>query len=80
MSKIINFGITEDDINWRKKDNYMVGDDKIDDKQCGNIMSGEEYGWGGFSGRGYSDGDGYGWGFLSGREYSDGSGFGKGRT
>ena len=24
MSKIINFGITEDDINWREKDDYMV--------------------------------------------------------
>ena len=44
MSKIINFGITEDDINWREKDDYMVGDDKIDDEQCGNIMSGKEYG------------------------------------
>lgn len=46
MSKIINFGITEDDINWREKDNYMVEDDKIDYKQYGNIMSGKEYGWG----------------------------------
>lgn len=57
MSKIINFGITEDDINWREKDDYMVGDDKIDDEQCGNIMSGKEYGWGTSSGRGYGDGD-----------------------
>ena len=57
MSKIINFGITEDDINWREKDDYMVGDDKIDDEQCRNIMSGKEYGWGTSSGRGYGDGD-----------------------
>lgn len=58
MSKINNFGITEDDINWRAKDNYMMEDDAIA-YEATNIYRGVAIGYGAISGRGYSDGDGF---------------------
>ncbi len=58
MSRINNFGITEDDIYWRTKDNYMMEDDAIAYEST-NIYRGITNGWGAISGRGYSCGDGF---------------------
>ena len=58
MSKINNFGITEDDINWMSKDNYIIEDDAITYEPT-NIYRGVGNGYGAISGRGYSDGDGF---------------------
>ena len=58
MSKINNFGITEDDICWRAKDNYMMKDDAIA-YETTNIYRGVATGCGAISGRGCSDGDGF---------------------
>ena len=56
MSKINNFGITENDIIWRSKDNYIIECDNNEDR---NRYRGITYGYGVISGRGYSDGDSY---------------------
>lgn len=58
MSKINNFGITEDDINWRAKDNYMMEDDAIQYEYT-NTYRGITYGFGVISERGYIDGSGF---------------------
>lgn len=81
MSKINNFGITEDDINWRAKDNYMMEDDAFA-YEVTNTYRGITYGFGAISGRGYSDGDGFysidveGLNELKGISYGFGSGDG----
>ena len=56
MNKIDNFGITEDDINWRTKDNYII---ECDDNESCNRYRGVGDGSGTVSGRGGSDGECY---------------------
>lgn len=58
MSKINNFGITEDDIIWRAKYNYIIEDDAIQ-YEYANTYRGITYGIGVISGRGYIDGSSF---------------------
>ena len=80
MSKINNFGITEDDINWMSKDNYIIEDDgdgfySIDVEGL-NELKGISYGFGSGDGHSYNcfreEGEGVGYGSASGSGDSNG--------